>query len=403
MVDDQKKTHGTDPPDLELESEDELDPVLEDAYLTLTNAFDPWDVFGKRQPDESVEIFQRKVEMEYIRLKEICDPRQYEFPEDINAAEEAQICLEELFRRARQEIGAGTYGVGESRVNRDFDRSLFIKVGGRTFYYEKTPIAEGTDTVVYPCYELREDESVRYLVIKVARGIVQNRAIEREAFVLRRIRGYKNIPQRRHFPSVQAEVKLANGKLALIERRFAGFTLEEVLQDLLHQGGVDQKNAMWMLGKGLSALGLAHACGVIHGGITPQHLMYRTDHGLLICGWGGAVYDPSKQREKISRDFGKFAAPEIKTRRLPGPWTDLYELGLCIIWALGGNPETKEIPDDVDEPFQRLLQKLVIEDERERPFSAFQFFEEERQPAIKQLRKDFGWPEGFYPFQLTGF
>ncbi len=405
MTDD-KEVHVLGPPAESAEDTDvELDAELEDVYLTLTGAFSPQDVFGQRDiaGGETADNFLKRVKAEYRRLKDICDPSQYEFPEDIEAAEEALHILNDLAKRAREEIAAGTYGTTGIAVNRDFDRSLSLCTLGRTFYYERTPIAEGTDSVLYPCYELREDGSVRFLVLKVARGIPQNPSLELEAFVLRRIRAYKSIPQRRHFPSVQAELKLANGKLALIESRFAGITLEEVLKDPLHRGGVDQKHAMWMLGKGLSALGLAHACGVVHGGLTPQHIMCRTDHGLLICGWGGSVYDPAETRKKLTRDFGKFAAPEIKRRRLPGPWTDLYELGLCIIWALGGDPETKEIPEEVDEPLARILRLLVTEDERERPFSAWQFFEQERQPALTELREHHGWPRDFFPFKLTGF
>ena len=79
---------------------------------------------------------------------------------------------------------------------------------------------------------------------------------------------------------------------------------------------LDSRHIVWMFKRTLIILGYIHYKGIVHGAITPDHLLFnKKDHGLKICGWihsgkeGGKIevvpskwkhyYPPSTVKDKM--------------------------------------------------------------------------------------------------------
>jgi len=54
-----------------------------------------------------------------------------------------------------------------------------------------------------------------------------------------------------------------------------------------------------------------------------------------------------------------FAAPEILSLKPPLRQSDLYSLGVTMIYALGGNPATHWYPDSVPKPMQEFFNEFL--------------------------------------------
>ena len=128
---------------------------------------------------------------------------------------------------------------------------------------------------------------------------------------------------------------------------------------------------VWMLNRALSALTYAHAYERLHGNIEPSHLMIRPrDHNMFLVGWGHSIFAPKKTGENFSVYNSEFSAPEVKERGVALRSADIYSLGMCMVYILGGNVAAKTIPDDVEDELANFLGSMILESPFQRAQSA---------------------------------
>jgi hypothetical protein len=89
-----------------------------------------------------------------------------------------------------------------------------------------------------------------------------------------------------------------------------------------------------------------------------------------------------------------FSPPEIHTEKI-GPWSDVYSLGKLMIWLVGGDPETNQMPKAVDPRIQDFLLQMVQEDIYRRPSDCW-----ELKTHFEQL-KDAMWERKYLMFDMT--
>ncbi len=100
------------------------------------------------------------------------------------------------------------------------------------------------------------------------------------------------------------------------------YTLADVIKK--YPSGIDYRDAVWMIRRGLMVLGYAHMHGFIHGAVTPEHLLIRPkDHGGMLLDWcysvkeGGTVLAVApKYKDYYPRRSSRrrpLAAPVIST------------------------------------------------------------------------------------------
>jgi serine/threonine protein kinase len=171
----------------------------------------------------------------------------------------------------------------------------------------------------------------------------------------------------RHYaiPAMRNIVKLDDGSLALIMSYVPGPTLEQIVDD--GDDRMDPETVCWITQRVLNVLMYLHYNGVIHGDVKPQNIIVQPDsHMVVLVDYGLSLIRPS--RNSSSKGYTPFFAPPEQIKGftlLPG--SDMYALGMTMIYALGGDVKKKEVPSSVPEPVCEFIKRLIAYDILARP------------------------------------
>ncbi|MBK9940211.1 MAG: molecular chaperone DnaJ [Kouleothrix sp.] len=302
------------------------------------------------------------------------------------AAEANAACrdLNHWYAAAQQQIAAGTYGVAPR---------IIITSGPRRYVGYAAPLA-GDLCDLYPA-ELGDDQ----VLLKVARSAHDNDLLQAEARALHEIeRGLAGQRVRAHFPTLIEHVLISDAAGARrqvnVLRAEAGVvSLAEVIR--AYPRGLDPADAAWMFNRVLAALGAAHSLGLVHGAVTPAHVLVRpADHNGMLVGWCASVPAGEPLRLRSPAYAGDYP-PEVAARRPATPATDLYLAAACMVRLLGGDPSGPTLPPRVPRPIADLLRACLIQSPQRRPYDAWQLFDDFRE-LLGQL---YGRPR-FRPFAM---
>ena len=169
-------------------------------------------------------------------------------------------------------------------------------------------------------------------------------------------------------PAVRDMYKLENGKYAMAMSFIEGPTLEQLTEEYREKGDkIDPENVCWIMDRVLDALRYMHYRGIVHGDVKPQNIIVqREEHTAALVDFGLASVRPqSGSRAEGYTPY--FASPEHLGNRPLLPESDLYSLGLSMIYALGGDPNTRKVPKEVPAPVRDFISDLVVYDIFKRP------------------------------------
>ncbi len=373
-----------------------MDADLKDVYLRITQAQFPEDVFGYENIILPAPTLLEFLAERYDGLRTVTDPRQYSNPDDIEAARDATTLLDRFYEQAKRRIEEYVYGIpGYDRVAAPRGGKTF-QIGASVFSVGRK-LTQGDHTTLYGAFMERKMDSVREsvgdVVVKIAKCDEHNDHARNEARILSALHK-REVPQWKHLPFVLGSFQ-SGGRVGSVQRLVDGYTLTQVRQHDRHRKGVDRKHVAWMIDRITSCFGYVHSQGIVHGNLTPDHLMVQPhNHNVIVCGWGSAVQDPARSGERVREAAAVFAAPEVTQGGQIGPWSDVYSIGKTLIWLLGGDPEENSIPDRVEEPVQDFLLRLVAESPTSRPDDCWELYDE--QCHIK----DSLWPRKFLHFDM---
>lgn len=105
------------------------------------------------------------------------------------------------------------------------------------------------------------------------------------------------------------------------------YTLSQIF---VQNPSLEGRHVVWMLKRIMTALGLVHDMGWIHGAITPEHIMFAPkNHGGVVCGWALAspigekiTIVPAKYKSLYSK--GTIATPRLDCYMLSKCFTGVY-------------------------------------------------------------------------------
>lgn len=165
-------------------------------------------------------------------------------------------------------------------------------------------------------------------------------------------------------PAIRDIIELPDKTLALIMSYIPGPTLEQLTRK--HQQ-VDPEHVAWITGRVLDALRYIHFRGVVHGDVKPQNIIVQPEeHTAALVDYGLSIVKP-KITDSSKGHTPLFSAPEQNSSMPPIVETDIYCLGLTMIYALGGNVNKRQIPESTPEPMKEFIKKMIVYDALNRP------------------------------------
>jgi serine/threonine protein kinase len=374
-----------------------MDFELKRVYDLVKEAFRPEDIFGELSTLGETKNREELLETAMEDFSAVADPELYKSsPDDYEAAQEAKEILLRFYEQAKVLLANGFYGTKSQARFRDRGRKIFQQKN--RVYYLGGELAAGDLSAVYDGTCFIDGKFAGDVVVKVIQDPQDNDLGQNEIRVLKMLRaGAGN--QLKHLPVFLDHFLTKEGQLGIIINLIENAIDFAVIRER-NPRGIPDIHAAWMLERILSALGYAHGLGIIHGNLNPDHfLVTEATHNVSIVDWSYAVVDPKNTGDSFKGVTDFFSAPEVlledpverAKRCLPA--ADLYSAGMAIIHILGGDVETRILPDEVNDLFANFLNHLTLESPWQRAQDAWR--EHQR---LRVLRKKLGWV-GFIPFK----
>jgi len=149
------------------------------------------------------------------------------------------------------------------------------------------------------------------------------------------------------------------GKRVSVFRRISGFkhTLTDVIRE--YPQGIPPQASIWIWRRILEILSFVHASGMVHGAVTPSHLLIQeNDHGMRLVGYGCAGNKGQKLRASAG-DYESFYPKAARSQPLLTTQLDLIMSARCISAILAGDPEAMSLPDAVPAPLADIVRRVA--------------------------------------------
>lgn len=369
-----------------------MDADLAPVHERVMQATRPEDAFRPLTVIVPPQLLVEHLTPEMEEMLAVLSPERYTAYDDRTAASEAKAKLERLYAEGIEKARRGQYALDDYTMLLPPTGGRVIEVDGARYTIGEQ-LHVGEHSAIYKG-RMKAGRGSAGVAIRVANTPDDNPHLFTEIRMLdylhRQEVGYwKNIP----FMFARF---MAGERVGVIQRYFEGVTLTQVRADRLHRDGLDQRHVMWIMDRMLGLLGYTHRLGIVHGRIEPERIRVRPDnHNALLSGWGHAVYRPAVTGERLRAVGGVFEAPEVRDSGEVGPWTDIYCLGKTLIWLIGGDPATDEMPSSVEPIVRRFLRNMVRKSPRARPHDALQLYD------AQNRIKDSLWERRFIHLDLT--
>ena len=358
-----------------------MNEELAKIHGELISARRPEDIFGQLSPG-NVESQLERIKEIYIRLTRTVFPDHYrgnieEFDMASKALEILNVFREKAIKRVNGEAS---------------DAEFIIKKSQREYHIDLAPIAEGDLSIVFGGY-YSDSGNNKDVIVKIIKDPSDADLMRNEAKIIRILQAESG-NQSKHLPILLDQFRTTDRKTGLILDYFDGYDLYSVREK--YKDGIDQKDMVWMLNRSLSLLGRVHINSTVHGNVDPSHFMIRPrDHNMRMIDWSYGIVNSSVTGDGFKVFNKDFSPPEVKERKMPIPASDLYSIGKCMIYVLGGDIKTNIMPDSVDKELQRFIQFFV----RESPIQRAQDAWEMQSQLVKLIERLWG-PRKFREFRM---
>lgn len=162
----------------------------------------------------------------------------------------------------------------------------------------------------------------------------------------------------RHFgiPAMRNIIRLKDDSIALVMSYVPGPTLAEIIDE---KKSLDAEHVAWITERIINILKYLHFHGVVHGDVKPQNIIIQPEnHSVVLVDYGLSLIRPStKSSAKGYTPY--FASPEQIRGQTLLPESDFYSLGMTMIYALGGDIETKRVPSNAPDELCAFIKSLI--------------------------------------------
>jgi serine/threonine protein kinase len=169
-------------------------------------------------------------------------------------------------------------------------------------------------------------------------------------------------------PTLRDFIRCEDGSYVLVMTYIEGKDLYKIVKED-YPRGMDPEHVCWIMQRLLNALHYLHFYAIIHYDVKPQNIIIKKEHNAVLVDYGLSSIRPGRK----TRGEGytpAFAAPEQIAGGPPIPETDIYGLGVSMIYALGGNFIGKTYPSSVPMELQEFINQMILHDPLKRPKEA---------------------------------
>jgi len=151
---------------------------------------------------------------------------------------------------------------------------------------------------------------------------------------------------------------------------------DELFDYVKTHGPVDAETACWITQRILSGLYYLHFAGIVHRDVKPANIIVNfTTHIATLVDFGLSKLKPDGTPDP-SGYTPFFGAPEQIEGKAPLPESDIYSLGMTMLYILGGDIRSKSLPDTVPGLLKDFIYAMIREDPMKRPKSCKELNEE---------------------------
>lgn len=180
--------------------------------------------------------------------------------------------------------------------------------------------------------------------------------LTREAELLERV-------HHRSLPAFRDLYRLPDQSMVLAMSYIEGKSLDKVIAK--HKA-LDPEEVGWIAERALDALYYLHRQGIVHGDVKPSNILIQPkDHNIFLVDYGLSTIKPTST-SKPAGYTKVFSAPEVLQAKPPLPESDIYSLGLTMIYAWGGDPIAQSNPEYVPAAMQEFVKTLTHHNPLER-------------------------------------
>ncbi len=202
------------------------------------------------------------------------------------------------------------------------------------------PMRPGDICDLYRCSHTERDETA---VLKIARSARDNDLLMREAEAIAAIRNKAAAGDSAagkvfaaYTPLLHESFQASGRRVNILQLKQHYVPLSEIVE---HAGKLDFRHIVWMMKRLLNCLGWSARCGIVHGAITPEHLLYEpVAHHLALVDWCYSV-NYKGHVPAIVQKYEHFYPPEVKRKRQATPATDIYMACAVLHWAARDIPK----------------------------------------------------------------
>lgn len=348
-------------------------------------------------PDATLLQATRALRRTFAAFALVAHPDRYPQAPEQTQARTTYLQLNTWYEAAQRKLERGTFGNRSAPHTPDPTEHAYLVTTARSVYHIASGLAQGDLSTVYAGH--RGDDICDRIVIKIADKSSSNEALQREVRVLRLLLGEAS-PQRKHLPQYLDQFKTDEGQLGIILSFVDGYDLHTIREK--YPEGIDPQHVIWIFRRVLSVLGYAHSKGILHGNIDPAHILIRPyDHNVTVIDWTSSVENPANTGDDFKTHNALYSAPEVRRvsdpleRKCPLPSADLYSLGKCMLYALGGDLEHHTMPTLVDERLQRFIRFFLKPSPIQRAQDAWEMYH-----LLSKLRQEIYGDHQFRPFVM---
>lgn len=218
------------------------------------------------------------------------------------------------------------------------------------------PLAKGDLADLYHARSVTDETRVG--VLKLARSPKDSDLMEQEYVslgILHKHTGGDNF--KRYLPKALDRFDASRRRANVLTVAVGARSLADIIA---LRPNLDFRHVVWMVNRTLNVLGFAHECGIVHGAVLPEHLLFGpADHSLVLVDWCYSVSAESRKHiPAIVKAHANLYPVEVARRVAAHPAVDIYMLfatikatGVAIPkrfksifdWALAASPRSRPI------------------------------------------------------------